>query len=187
MKKPLLLLLFPVVLVALSSAQTCVGIFNFQLFDLKTQKPVSEETEKKAWYVFTMDEGVYYDETQSVTPFDSILTNESGYTIKQDAPGYSLLKNKEPSMVTFPALCGLYLVQMEFIRKNDTMRLGIYNIPAHQSFQMDTVFFQKGNYFLNLESSRLLGEFTFVEDKGWFQIPQAMIQPFAAIKTENKE
>ncbi len=166
-------------------AQTCVGVFTFKLFDEKKEKPISEKIERKAWYVFTLSEDVYYDNVEPVEPFDTILKNKEAYVIKQDKPGYQFFPGTDADVFMFPSLCGLYLVQTELIRKEDTMRIAFYNIPAHQSFQIDTVFFKKGDFFIDLQASRLLGDFNFEDDKGWFTVPPSFVEPF--VLKEEKE
>lgn len=159
-------------------AQTCVGIFSFRLLDQKSKKPVTDKLEKNIWYVFTKDEGEFYDDVEAVNPIDSMLQT-GAFNVQHNAQGYNFFNNPtDKSLLSFSAICGLYLVQTELIQKDDTMRLAIYNIPAHQTFQMDSLVFQKGDFFIDLQASRLLNELEFVENKGYFIVPSGMVQPF---------
>ena len=134
---------------------------------------------KDIWYVHSIPEEEFYYNLQTVISFDSVMKTSSDYTIHHQERGYGFLQNTDPSIVMFPAHCGLYLVQTEFVQKKDTMHLSIYNIPAHQSFQIDTVLFQKGDFMIDLQASDLLGDFEFVENKGYFLIPSSYIKPIA--------
>ncbi len=164
-------------------AQTCVGIFTMKLFDQKIKKPVTGKLTKNIQYVFTKDEAVFYDDVEAVQPIDSLIKQEDAFTIRKNEKGYNFFNNPEDeSLLTFPSLCGLYLVQMDFIRKEDTMSLGIYNIPAHQSFQMDTLFFQEGDFYIDIQASKILNEMEFLDNKGYFIVPRGMMQPFVKKK-----
>ncbi len=162
----------------LTHAQTCVGIFSFRMLDQKSKKPVTDKLEKNIWYVFTKDEGEFYDDVEAVNPIDSMLQT-GAFNVKHNEQGYNFFSNPtDKSLLSFSAFCGLYLVQTEIIQKEDTMRLAIYNIPAHQTFQMDSLVFKKGDFFIDLQASRLLNELEFVENKGYFIVPSGMAQPF---------
>lgn len=168
-----------------SYAQTCVGIFSFKLFDQQTKKPVADNLNKNIWYVFTKDEGEFYDDVEAVNPLDSMLAQKEAFNVKHNEQGYGFFNNPmDKSLLSFSALCGLYLVQTELIRGEDTMRLGLYNIPAHQTFQIDSLVFQPGNYFIDLQASKLLSELEFADDKGYFLVPAGMMQPFPKKKED---
>ncbi|MDZ4846916.1 MAG: hypothetical protein SH857_15375 [Chitinophagales bacterium] len=176
--KKLLFVLACTPLYQLAYAQTCVGIYSFRLLDQKSKKPMTDKLEKNIWYVFTKDEGEFYDNVETVNPIDSMLQT-GAFNVKHNEQGYNFFINPmDKSLLSFSAICGLYLVQTELIRKEDTMRLAIYNIPAHQTFQMDSLVFQKGDFFIDLQASRLLNEFEFVDNKGYFIVPSGMVQPF---------
>lgn len=177
--KKLLLVLACIVAIQLTHAQTCVGIYSFRLLDQKSKKPLEiEKIEKNIWYVFTKDEGEFYDDVEAVNPIDSMLQT-GAFKVKHNEQGYNFFNNPmDKSLLSFSAICGLYLVQTELIRKEDTMRLAIYNIPAHQTFQMDSLVFQKGDFFIDLQASRLLNELEFIDNKGYFIVPNGMVQPF---------
>jgi len=167
-----------VIFFSAAQAQTCVGIFNFKLFDPKTKKPVKEKLGKSVTYVFTMDENEFYDDIQTIIPLDSVKRSKQGYTIRSNERGYNFLHSDDPSWVSVPALCGEYLIHMDFYGKKDTMSLSFYNVPAHQSFQIDTVMFQGGAYYFDLKASTRLSEFPFLDDKGYFLVPPSEILPF---------
>lgn len=165
-------------------AQTCVGTFSLRVLDEKSKKPLTDKLEKNIWYVFTKEEGEFYDEAEAVHPLDSLL-QAGAFNVKHNAQGYSFFNNPlDKSLLSFSAICGLYLVHTELIRGKDTMRLAIYNIPAHQTFQMDSLSFKTGDYFIDLQASKLLSELEFVDDKGCFLVPSGMMQPFPKKKEE---
>lgn len=158
-------------------AQTCVGTFNLKLFDPKTKKPLSGKLQKSIAYVFTRDESEFYDDIGTVISMDSVRKSKQGYTVRVNEKGYSFFSSTDPAWISFPTLCGLYLIHMDFYGRKDTMSLSFYNIPAHQSFQIDTVLFRKGEYFMDFRASTRLHEFDFLEDKGYFQLPAEVLQP----------
>lgn len=159
-------------------AQTCVGLFNLRLFDQESKKPITDKLEKSIVYAFTLDENEFYDDVQTVVAVDSVMRSPQGYTVYDNEKGYNFLNNSDPSQITVATRCGLYLIHMDFYRKNDTMRLSLYNIPAHQSFQIDTVMFRKGDYYIDLQASTRLHDFKFQDDKGYFLIPPDEITAF---------
>src|SRR5687768_10804570 len=160
-----------------TNAQTCVGILSFRLVDQKTKKPI-EKMDKNIWYVFTKDQQEFYEGAEPIYPLDTLL-KEKTFTVRHNEQGYTYFTNPaDKAMLSFPTHCGLYLVQTEFIRKNDTMRLAFYNIPAHQSFQIDTLVFKKGNYVVDFQGTLLMSELEFAEDKGYFIVPEGVIIPF---------
>ena|ERR1051325_10702674 len=173
----LLTILCGIIIAAGTHAQTCVGTFTFKLFNPKTKKPITEKLDKSIVYVFTKEESEFYDDVSTVIPLDSIFKKKQGYTVRKNEKGYNFFPNNDPSTITFPNLCGLYLVHMDLYGKNDTMGLNFYNIPAHQSFQIDTVMFRGGGYYLDLKASTGLSEFEFVDNKGYFEIPASAIEP----------
>lgn len=167
-------------------AQTCVGTFKFQLLDPKTKKPLKENLERNIVYGFTADEKEFYDNSDAVVPIDTVMKHKEKYSARVNEKGYNFFPDKDPSVAYFPTLCGLYLVHMDFFGKQDTMSLSIYNIPAHQSFQIDSLLFQKGKFFIDLQASSRLSEFKFLDDKGYFVIPHAAIEPVAVKEGEEK-
>ncbi|GIV33212.1 MAG: hypothetical protein KatS3mg031_0747 [Chitinophagales bacterium] len=177
MKHALLLIKMLLVFSLTSAAQTCVGVFTIGVYDKKNQKPLAEKVQKNIWYVFTHDENEFYEETQPVQPLDTIFRYPEVYRIRHNEKGYNFISTDSQAQLMFPTLCGLYLIHFELINKKDTMRISLYNIPAHQSFQIDSLFFEKGDFIADFQGSDLLGEFNFLDDKGYFVVPASFVQP----------
>lgn len=170
-----------------ASAQTCVGIYRINLIHPKTLEMIGDKLTKSIWYVYTGPEDIFYDEVIEVVPFPETV-DSSGFTIKHGEPRYDFVNVTETtSDIEFFPHCGLYLVQMEFVDEKDTMRLGIYNIPVHQYMILDSVKFQKGDFFFDMQSSELLHEVTFQENTGYFLFPPTYIEEFADDDEEGEE
>lgn len=170
-----------------ASAQTCVGVIGMRLIDPKTKKPFTEKDklEKNIWYVFTQPEQEWYNTAEAVQPLDSMI-KAGAFTVKHNEKGYNFYTySADNSLTSFAGLCGLYLVQTQFIHKKDTMNLAFYNIPSNQSFQMDTLVFQKGHYLIDFYGARLMSELEFADDKGYFLLPQGVMTPFLFKKKED--
>ena len=156
-------------------AQTCVGVFTITVMDSTTKKPLAGKLEKNILYAHSTPEDEFYLNVEEVEPVDSVLKKQK-YKINRQKTGYDFFPNKEiPAKLTFPTHCGLYLVQTAFIQKKDTMNLAFYNIPAHQSFQIDSVFFKPGDFYIDLQSS--VDDYKW-DEKGFYSIPHSFIIPF---------
>lgn len=165
-------------------SQTCAGIIKVKVMEPKTFELIADNLKVSISYVYTTPEEEWYDVVNEVVPYDS-LTKADGYTIHTDQGQYNLMKWNEP-VLAFPGHCGGYLVQLEMQQNKETMRLGIYNIPANQYFELDSVLFKPGDYYVDLQASQLLDQFDFQEG-GFFRVSPSYIQPFEAKEEEQEE
>jgi hypothetical protein len=131
-----------------------------------------------------MPETEWYDVAEAVQPLDSMI-KANAFTVKHNEQGYNFYTNPaDKTLQSFAGLCGLYLVQTQFIYKQDTMNLAFYNIPSNQSYQMDTLLFKKGDYLIDFHGVRLQSELEFADDKGYFLVPQGVVRPFPKKKED---
>ena len=183
--RKLLIAIMCIISVSALQSQTCVGTFKFQLLDPKTKKPVKEKLERSIIYGYTADEKEFYDNTEPMVPIDSVMKHKKDYSVHINEKGYNFFQDNDQAVAYFPTLCGMYLIHLDFYGKRDTMSLSIYNVPAHQYFQIDTMLFQKGEFFIDLQASTRLSEFEFLDDKGYFLIPHSAIEPVTVKEDED--
>jgi len=172
----LLITLFIVFIASFNSkSQTCVGLFKINLLDGETQKQIGHKVKKSISYVFTGPENEFYNDVQEVLPFEKILKNPDDYKLYTNEGLYKFISKSDSKIIEFLPYCGEYLVQIEFLRKQDTMQLGIYNFPAHLSFEFDSLEFKPGDFYIDLESTNNLNEFEYQENNGIFIIPLSFV------------